>query len=98
MKKTVTIIFAVVALSASLCGWAQEEEVTRYFSKDEMPNLMARGYMYGESRVIVGTHWQSDVDAMMRHGFKPIGTEWWHFTLKDEPFPDTYFTFPVKTL
>ena len=37
-------------------------------------------------------------DAMMRHGFKPFNTEWWHFTLKDEPFPDTYFTFPVKQL
>ena len=34
--------------------------------------------------------------AMLRHGFKPINEEWWHFTLKDEPFPDTYFTFPVK--
>ena len=37
-------------------------------------------------------------DAMLRHGFKPVDTEWWHFTLKDEPFPDTYFTFPVKQL
>lgn len=36
--------------------------------------------------------------AMMRHGFKPFPTEWWHFTLNDEPFPDTYFTFPVKKL
>ena len=36
--------------------------------------------------------------AMLRHGFKPIDSEWWHFTLKDEPFPDTYFTFPVKQL
>lgn len=36
--------------------------------------------------------------AMLRHGFKPFKTEWWHFTLKDEPFPDTYFTFPVKHL
>ena len=36
--------------------------------------------------------------AMMRHGFKPIGSEWWHFTLKDEPFPNTYFTFPVQEL
>ncbi len=34
--------------------------------------------------------------AMLRHGFKPIDSEWWHFTLRDEPFPDTYFTFPVK--
>ena len=37
-------------------------------------------------------------DAMMRHGFKPFNTEWWHFTLENEPFPDTYFTFPVKQL
>ena len=29
---------------------------------------------------------------------KPLDTEWWHFTLRDEPFPDTYFTFPVKKL
>lgn len=36
--------------------------------------------------------------AMLRHGFKPFDTEWWHFTLKDEPFPDTYFTFPVHQL
>jgi D-alanyl-D-alanine dipeptidase len=37
-------------------------------------------------------------EAMLRHGFKPIGEEWWHFTLKNEPFPNTYFTFPVKKL
>ena len=36
--------------------------------------------------------------AMLRHGFKPIDSEWWHFTLKDEPFPATYFEFPVKEL
>ena len=36
--------------------------------------------------------------AMMRHGFKPFVTEWWHFTLENEPFPDTYFTFPVKAI
>ena len=35
-------------------------------------------------------------EAMLRHGFKPLDSEWWHFTLKDEPFPDTYFTFPVR--
>ena len=27
--------------------------------------------------------------------FKPLDSEWWHFTLKNEPYPDTYFTFPV---
>ena len=36
--------------------------------------------------------------AMLAHGFKPLDTEWWHFTLRDEPFTDTYFTFPVKKL
>lgn len=36
--------------------------------------------------------------AMLRHGFKPLSSEWWHFTLKNEPFPETYFTFPVKQL
>lgn len=36
--------------------------------------------------------------AMLRHGFKPLDNEWWHFTLKNEPFPDTYFNFPVRML
>ena len=36
--------------------------------------------------------------AILRHGFKPLPSEWWHFTLKDEPFPDTYFDFPVQQL
>lgn len=36
--------------------------------------------------------------AMMKNGFKPLDTEWWHFTLKDEPYPDTYFTFTVHRL
>ena len=34
--------------------------------------------------------------VMMRNGFEPIDCEWWHFTLKDEPYPDTYFDFPVS--
>ena len=36
--------------------------------------------------------------AMLRHGFRAIESEWWHFTLQNEPFPDTYFTFPVKQI
>ena len=34
--------------------------------------------------------------VMVRNGFVPIDCEWWHFTLKDEPYPDTYFDFPVS--
>jgi D-alanyl-D-alanine dipeptidase len=35
-------------------------------------------------------------DAMRRRGFRGYDKEWWHFTLRGEPFPDTYFDFPVK--
>lgn len=34
--------------------------------------------------------------VMLKHGFKNYPKEWWHFTLKNEPFPNTYFNFPVK--
>ena len=36
-------------------------------------------------------------EAMLSHGFRPLDEEWWHFTLDDEPYPDTYFTFPVNS-
>lgn len=32
---------------------------------------------------------------MTENGFKGINSEWWHFNLIDEPYPDTYFTFPI---
>ena len=35
--------------------------------------------------------------AMVRNGFRPLECEWWHFTLKNEPYPDTYFGFPVSS-
>jgi zinc D-Ala-D-Ala dipeptidase len=34
--------------------------------------------------------------AMRRRGFRPYAKEWWHFTLAAEPFPNTYFDFPVR--
>lgn len=34
--------------------------------------------------------------AMMKRGFKPLSTEWWHFTLVDEPYPKTFFDFLVR--
>jgi zinc D-Ala-D-Ala dipeptidase len=37
---------------------------------------------------------------MFTHGFKTIDEEWWHFTLKNEPYPadkeSSYFNFPVE--
>jgi zinc D-Ala-D-Ala dipeptidase len=36
------------------------------------------------------------VAAMRRRGFRNYDKEWWHYTLTPEPFPDTYFNFPVR--
>ena len=33
---------------------------------------------------------------MEKHGFVNYELEWWHFTLRGEPFPDTYFDFPIE--
>ena len=35
-------------------------------------------------------------DAMIKAGFKGIYSEWWHFTLEDEPYKDTYFDFDIE--
>ena len=32
---------------------------------------------------------------MENSGFVPYEKEWWHFTLKNEPYPDNYFNFPI---
>ena len=32
---------------------------------------------------------------MMKNGFLPLKEEWWHFTLNDDPYPNTYFDFEV---
>jgi len=34
--------------------------------------------------------------VMERHGFRNYEREWWHYTLENEPFPDTYFDFPIR--
>ena len=35
-------------------------------------------------------------DAMIKAGFKGLESEWWHFTLENEPYPDTYFDFDIE--
>lgn len=35
-------------------------------------------------------------ELMLANGFKPYEKEWWHFTLNQEPFPQTYFDFPIE--
>ena len=36
-------------------------------------------------------------ELMVKHGFCPLDSEWWHFTLENEPYCDTCFTFPVSS-
>ncbi|MBZ9629250.1 M15 family metallopeptidase [Salegentibacter sp. LM13S] len=33
---------------------------------------------------------------MIKNGFRPYPEEWWHYTLRNEPYPETYFDFPVQ--
>ena len=35
--------------------------------------------------------------VMTRNGFDPLDCEWWHFVLRDEPYPDMYFEFPSSS-
>jgi len=35
-------------------------------------------------------------DAMAARGFKNYPLEWWHYTFEPEPYPDSYFDFPIR--
>jgi zinc D-Ala-D-Ala dipeptidase len=55
--------------------------------------LLAGGPERGDRRRRrTGGYWRGDDAA----GFRPYNKEWWHFTLANEPFPNTYFDFPVR--
>ena len=60
-----------------------------YFSEASHPNYRGVTPEQYENRMFLQ-------DLMVKNGFLPIDCEWWHFTLSDEPFPDTYFAFPVS--
>jgi zinc D-Ala-D-Ala dipeptidase len=36
------------------------------------------------------------LDVMRAHGFENYPKEWWHYTFEPEPYPDTYFDFPIE--
>jgi D-alanyl-D-alanine dipeptidase len=59
------------------------------FSPKSWPNSKAVAPQQHANRVLLA-------GAMQRHGFVPYPKEWWHFTLADEPYPGTYFNFPVR--
>lgn len=59
------------------------------FDPVSWPNALALTPAQRAHRLLLAT-------IMQKHGFKPYPKEWWHFTLANEPFPDTYFNFPVE--
>ena len=59
------------------------------FSEISHPDYQALTLEQKENRKILH-------DAMIKAGFNGIDSEWWHFTLKDEPYKDTYFDFDVE--
>ena len=61
-----------------------------YFSELSHPDYRGITEEQYENRMILQ-------NVMVRNGFAPIDCEWWHFMLKDEPYPDTYFEFPVSS-
>jgi D-alanyl-D-alanine dipeptidase len=60
-----------------------------FFSPRSWPSAPNIGRSAEENRALLAA-------AMRRRGFRPYEKEWWHFTLAHEPFPSTYFNFPVK--
>jgi D-alanyl-D-alanine dipeptidase len=60
-----------------------------FFSPESWPNFEGINLTQRSNRMLLQT-------LMIKHGFKPYPKEWWHFTLKNEPFPNTYFNFPIQ--
>lgn len=61
-----------------------------YFSELSHPDFRGITDEQFENRMLLSRE-------MIRCGFKPYECEWWHFTLENEPYPDTYFEFPVSS-
>ena len=60
-----------------------------YFGPESWPDSRAVTPVQRAHRILLRV-------LMDKHGFEPLQQEWWHFTLRDEPFPDVYFDFPVR--
>ncbi len=59
-----------------------------YFGERSHPDFAGITPAQHENRMLLQS-------AMRKRGFRPLSTEWWHFTLDNEPWPDTYFDFPI---
>jgi len=60
-----------------------------FFGPESWPASMAATPQQRANRMLLQS-------LMVKHGFRPLAEEWWHFTLEDEPFPGTYFDFVIE--
>ena len=60
-----------------------------YFGEKSHPDYTGVSEAQHQNRMLLQS-------LMVRHSFRPLAQEWWHFTLENELWPDTYFTFPVR--
>ena len=60
-----------------------------FFGKESWPSNMKISAGQRANRMLLQS-------LMKKYGFRPLKEEWWHFTMNDEPFPNTYFDFPVQ--
>lgn len=60
-----------------------------FFDPKSWPSSKAVNEQQRANRLLLRT-------VMLNHGFKPLAEEWWHFSLENEPFPDTYFEFQIR--
>ena len=88
---------------AHFVRWAADVGDTRmkpYFYRDlDKSVLFERGYIAPDYNGVTTEQYANRMalrEIMLSHGFKPLAEEWWHFTLANEPYPDTYFDFPVR--
>lgn len=71
------------------CGNPETQQYTGEFPGRTTPTGRSINEFQFRNRMLLRS-------VMMKHGFNPLAEEWWHFTLADEPYPDTYFDHPVK--
>lgn len=91
-------LLAAGAIVIALLSSCRNTEPEFVLVTDVVPDVLP-GQEVGSYKPITEEQYRNRIilrEAMLRHGFKPYDCEWWHFTLENEPYPDTYFNFPIR--
>ena len=91
-------------LDLTLFDMATEKEVDMggtfdWLGPESHPDYCAPGLVFQKGGKLTEQQFKNRMilrEAMVRHGFVALDEEWWHFRLRNEPYPDTYFDYPVR--